>query len=292
MMTPKAAMSAITSPSRPALHPLHEQQRFQALLLKGDAHEAPDDGEAPLLQPGCARGLQVYQQAYRARLVGALQENFPVLLQAMGDASFEALALAYLDAHPSRQPSIRWFGHGLADFMAGPYAEALDHPALVDVARMDWALRAAFDAADDEPLSPAGLAAAAAEEGEALRLRPRASSQLLQLDWAVEPAWAELARHRQAVEAAAESGRPVEADEPELPEPLAHPHALLIWRPGLDTRWRSLEAAEAQLVRAVFEGARLDGLSQCAAEAWGPDEAAGALATWVQQSLQEGWLRG
>ena len=73
---------------------------------------------------------------------------------------------------------------------------------------------------------------------------------------------------------------------------LAGGHALLIWRPGLDTRWRSLEAAEAQLVRAVFEGARLDGLSQCAAEAWGPDEAAGALATWVQQSLQEGWLHG
>ncbi|MFX8055483.1 hypothetical protein ABTK93_19635, partial [Acinetobacter baumannii] len=86
-----------------------------------------------------------------------------------------ALAQAYLAAHPSRHPSIRWFGAALADFMAVAGDELVPHPGLVDLARMDWALRAAFDAAEAPLLQPATLAALSPDDwaGLVLQLHPR-----------------------------------------------------------------------------------------------------------------------
>ena len=90
-----------------------QQSRFQESVLSGDFPEE-------LLQRRggrCAR-LEIYQHAYRARLIDALVDNYPALHRALGDEAFEDLAAAYIAARPSRYRSIRWFGDGLADFVA------------------------------------------------------------------------------------------------------------------------------------------------------------------------------
>lgn len=194
------------------------------------------DVPAGLLRGGGA-GLAIYQHAYRARLREALADNHPALAQALGDDGFAALAQAYLDAHPPTEPSIRWFGRQLADFMAG--WAALPHPALADLARLDWALRQAFDAAALPLLGPAQLAALAPQDWAALRLRLQPAVQLLELQWAVGPAW-------HALNAAREAGQ-----ETELPEPQALAQTLLVWRSGLQPHWRSLAADEAQALRTL-----------------------------------------
>lgn len=221
------------------------------LLLPGPAGQAP--------------AIAVYAQACRLRLVAALRDNFEVLALAMGDQAFDRLALAYLAAQPSRQASIRWFGHRLAAFMdqclaadeqgiAGPCAGLVAHPALADLARMDWALRDAFDAADARPIGRDALAALPPQAWPALRLQMHPSVQLLALQWAVEPAWRALRDARDM---------PTDAS-PGLAAPLAWPHDLLVWREGLDTRWRSLDPAEARLLRAVAGGKAFAGLCEMA----------------------------
>ena len=92
-------------------------------------------------QRGLLRGLGgrepmlgVYQHAYMARLIGALRDNFGVLPQVMGDEAFEALAAEYVSAHPSRHPSIRWFGDQLPAFMQANES-LVPHPALEPQAR-------------------------------------------------------------------------------------------------------------------------------------------------------------
>ena len=35
-----------------------------------------------------------------------------------GPADFDHMARAYIAAHPSRHPSVRWYGRGLADFLS------------------------------------------------------------------------------------------------------------------------------------------------------------------------------
>jgi len=255
---------------------LAQQRGLQAAVLEGRAAEQTLAGL--LSEHHSLARLAVYAHAYRARLLGALRDNYEVLALAMGDAAFDALGHAYIDARPSQQASIRWFGDALADFMDGSYAARLPHAALCDLARMDWALRGAFDAAAATPMTLAHLQALAPEAWAGLPLRPQPSVRVLALDWAVEPVWRALRQHR--------SG----AAEPELPEPLAQAHGLLVWRQGLETRWRSLAAEEAALLQSLLSaGGTFAHLCEAAALAQGPEQAAavalGALQQWLADEL-------
>jgi len=239
---------------------LREQQReLQAAICESSV-------------PGAA-GLAVYREAYAARLVAALRDNYLVLHRAMGDEPFDALARAYLAAHPSPHRSIRWFGDRLAEFMATRMQDEPPHPALTDLARMDWALRAAFDGPDDAPIDAAALRALRPEQWPALVFRLHRCVQILPLAWAIEPAWRVLrAYDPEAGELA-----------PELPAPQAAAHELLIWRQGLETRWRALSPDEAALLRAVAAGRTFEAICALAAE---HTEDAAALVV----GLLQGWL--
>jgi hypothetical protein len=251
-----------------------QQQRQLAAAIR--------DGVEPagLLAGDYATGLAVYRHAYRARLAEALADNYTVLARALGDEAFDALAQAYIAARPSRHPSIRWFGGELASFMAAAGDDLVPHASLADFARMDWALRGAFDAAEAPPLDPATLAALGPDDWAGLVLHLHPSVQRVVLAHAIEPAW------RVLREWEPESG----AAQPELDEPVPHEHTLLAWRQHGETRWRSLEALEATLLQAVAEGAPFALLCERAAASLGDAEAAapavvGALQRWLADGL-------
>jgi hypothetical protein len=222
--------------------------------------------------PAVSGLLHVYQQAYTARLAAALRDNFGVLPRVLGDDAFEALACAYIDAHPSARPSIRWFGDRLPEFMASR-DDLVPHAALVDLARMEWALRSAFDAADAEPLTANELADVPAGDWPALVFRPLPSVQLLALRWNVGSVW-------RALQAAPAS---------DLPEPQALEHTLLIWRKGLEARWRTLDASAARLLKCALHGDAFAELCALAAGEVGDEQAAlhaaGALRGWIADGL-------
>lgn len=246
-----------------------QQQQLRAAIV--------DAAPAPGLLRGREPLLRIYQHAYTARLLGALRDNFGVLPLAMGDEAFDTLALAYLRAHPSQHPSIRWFGHALADFMASQ-SELVAHPAFVDLARMEWALRGAFDAAAAPPLHAAAVAARAPERWPGWVLRFQPSAQLLPMQWCVEPAW-------RALQSAAEE------EAPELEAPEAGEHLLLVWRPELDTRWRSVtHQAEALLLPAAMHGQSFSALCELAAQHVGDERAAAVVVALLQQWVGEGLL--
>ena len=261
------------------MNPVALQQQLAAAIRDG--------GDAATLLAGdFATGLEVYRHAYRARLIAALADNFTVLARALGDEAFDALGRAYLDARPSRHPSIRWFGHELADFMATAGDVLVPHASLVDFARMDWALRGAFDAAEAPALDPVTLAALNPDDWAGLVLHLQPSVQRVTLAYAVEPAWRVL---REWEPPDSESGSD---DQPELPEPVSHEHVLLAWRPGLETRWRSLEPLEAALLDAVATGAPFALLCERAATELGDTEgAAPAVIGLLQRWLADGLLR-
>lgn len=251
-----------------------EQQRRLAAAIRDEADAAD------LLAGDFATGLAVYRHAYRARLAEALADNYTVLARALGDDGFDTLARAYIAAHPSRHPSIRWFGHELADFMAAASDDLVPHASLVDFARMDWALRGAFDAADAPLLDAATLAALSPDGWAGLVLHLHPSAQRVRLGHAIEPAW------RVLREWVPESG----TGQPDLPEPQPHDHMLLAWRQEGETRWRSLEPLEAALLDAVAAQAPFAVLCERAADELGDAEAAapaviGALQRWLADGL-------
>lgn len=222
--------------------------------------------------PAVTGRLDIYQHAYRARLVAALRDNFGVLPKVLGDDGFDTLALAYLHAHPSTHPSIRWFGDRLPEFMAA-HDELVPHAALQDLARMERALRTAFDAADAQPLSVAALSAVPPAAWPMLVFTPLPSVKLLTMAWNIAPVWRALQGD----------------DDPELPEPELLDHHLLVWRAGLETRWRALDPAAARLLAAALRGQTFAELCVLAADEAGEDaaalHAASALRGWLDDGL-------
>jgi len=265
----------------PSIGELARQQRqFKGVVTRLDDGEGADAAGLLRESPGRASLLRVYRHAYLSRLTGALRDNYGTLPQVMGDEAFDALAAAYVQAHPSQHPSIRWFGHRLPEFMA-TREDLVPHPALTDLARMEWALRGAFDAADAPLLAAASLSEVPAEAWGALVLVFHPSVRLLPMHWGVEPLW----RALQGVEP---------GEEPELPEPQAVDHALLVWRPTLETLWRSASSeAEADLLQAALAGEAFGPLCERAARHVGEEQAAstavGALQQWLAEGLLSGW---
>lgn len=220
--------------------------------------------------------LAIYRHAFRARLTAALRENFPVLHQVLGDEAFDEVALGFIAAHPSRQPSIRWFGEELpAHLQVLVGADQLPHASLPDIARMEWALGTAFDAAENAPLSVEQLLAVPPEAWPELRFSAHPSLRLIALDWAVEPLWQALSS----------------SDEAETAAPQAQPHHLLVWRSRDETLWRSLEPYEADLLDAALAGMRFAELCERAATEKG-DQAPASVASYLRQWVEAGLLSG
>lgn len=213
--------------------------------------------------------LGVYREAYRLRLIEALSDDHPALLKLLGAEAFAALTRAYADAHPSRHPSIRWFGAALPDFLrtAAPWAE---RPWLAELAAFERALRDAFDAADAPPVGVEAVAAVPAEAWPRLRLAFLPSLRRLDLSWSVVRTWKEGA----------------------APERLEAPVAWAIWRPQLVTEYRSLDPDEAWALDAAARGAAFaalcEGLLRWHAPEQAPARAAGLLRTWLEQGMLAG----
>lgn len=239
------------------------QQGFQRQVLLGPSQ--------PIALEGITGPLHIYIHAYEARMRQALMANFPVLHRAMGDDEFSALARVYCAARPSQHRSIRWLGDSLVEFLSASPA-LLPHPALLDLARMDWAMRGAFDAADSNCLQLQDLAALAPGDWPTLSLQAVPSLQLLELQWSVEELWHALHADAQA----------------QTREPEPQPHAMLVWRQQLECRWRSIDASEHLALRMVLGKACFAALCEALQEAGdaAPEQRAVALLmAWVSEGL-------
>jgi len=180
--------------------------------------------------------LKVYAEAYRSRLLEVLGKDYPALRAMLGEAEFHRLGSAYIDAHPSSTPSVRWFGRHLARYLK---QEAPRRAVLSELAAFEWAQGEVFDAPDATVLSVEDIARIPASAWPGLRLVLHPAQRRLDLVWNV-PAIA------QAVAAAAKP-----------PRPTAGPARVvwLLWRHVLDIRWRSLEPGEADALDAAHRGA-------------------------------------
>src|SRR3981081_3396810 len=99
------------------------QRDLQSHLLGEATSIAGDIVDAPPL--AVADRLGIYRNAYRARLIEALDDTYPVLHAVLGDEVFVALGEEGGRAHPSVHRSIRWYGGELSEFLRRrpPYAE-------------------------------------------------------------------------------------------------------------------------------------------------------------------------
>ena len=132
--------------------------------------------------------LDIYATAIRLRFLEVLGQDYPGLHALAGAEEFRRLGLAYVEAHPSHHPSIRWFGEHLPAFLrsTAPWRE---QPALAEMAGFEWAKGELLDAADSTVVGVADIAAIPPDRWAGIRPRLKPAVRRLALEWNVPVAW-------------------------------------------------------------------------------------------------------
>jgi len=222
------------------------------------------------------RRLGVYHYSYRARLIECLADDYPSLKIALGEDTFEALCLAYIQQHPSTAPSLNYYGRHMAAFCRQCDLPREPFPSLrgfcADLASLEWALVEVLHAPEAPTLSHHELSLIPPERWPAARLPPSEAARLLRFDYPVNGYFQKLRE-----------------DEPATP-PDPAPSATVVYRQGY-TIWRmNLTPTMAGLLSSLFAGSTL-GEALDAIPTPESDEAAAALEQSVMRWFSE-WVAG
>ncbi len=249
--------------------------------IQGGFHAMLASGAAPLPASGVpsGSGRAVYQNNYRAQLVGCLEESYPLLRTFIGEEAFLHAAAV----HIRRRPPHAWTLDAYADDF-GDTLQALfpDNPDLQELAWIELALGQAFVGPDAAPVAADTLAAIDWDHAR-LQLTPT-----LHLRTAVTNSadlWFALR------DAGAEASGSAAHVVPES-EMLLAPGGLLVWRRGFTSCLRALDAVEFAALTHLQRDGSFVGLCAMLVDRLGEEQgiaSAGAmLADWLGSELITG----
>jgi hypothetical protein len=261
------------------------QRWMQGVIMNAGAAPADEEELRRTLtrsrQLTAAERLAIYHNAYHARLLECLREEFPVLRQALGEETFDAFAFGYLVAYPSRSYTLTQLGTRFAQYLAETCpAEADGGQAgwaafVIDLATLEWTFSEVFDGpgVEGEPLfDAAALAALSPERWLQTRLAPVPCLRLLRLRTPAHEYYA-----------AARDGQ-----EPAPPAP--RDTFLAVTRREYVVRHHALHAAEFAVLGAlVAERPVAEALAGAAGLLAG--DAAALLGGWFQRWAANGFFR-
>ena len=247
------------------------QLRFQDYLI--GINEDIEDDIVSSPNALAKHRLGAYYNAYRIRLIDILAVDYSAIEKHLGRDTFENLALDYLKVFPSQQPSVRWFGQHLSEYL-DKHCDRDDHEFLAEIASFEWAQGLVFDADNEATIFQLeDMAQVPPEAWPTLTIAFKPALQWLDLNWNVSP---------YAVA--------IDGDEP-TPEPHRDdiPLRWLLWRKNRNPNWRSLDVHEAWAIEAAHQGANFaeicEGLCEWVSEDQVAMVAAGLLKQWVSDEL-------
>lgn len=160
---------------------LHEmQQAFAASML----FERDDAICGPIVEDGftAAERLRIYRNTFRSTLTEVLRITYPAVDRLVGRDFFDSAAEQFIQATPPSSAYLNEYGGGFVEFLA-TFQAASTLPYLPDVARFEWALSVAANAADVPALEAQALAAVGPEHHAGLQFEPHPSVRFLALDY-------------------------------------------------------------------------------------------------------------
>jgi len=196
--------------------------------------------------------LEIYNRQYWFRVLGALAEDFPALRSVIGSRAFDAMSVAYLNAHPNRSFTLRNLGSRLSDWLiANPHFAGRRASLAVDVVRIEWAFIEAFDGAEHEPLTIEQIATL--DGSSHLALQPHL--QLVDLEYPVDDLVLNL--HKQEKRQTTEAG--LQHDDQDhapakLPALRRNPTWLAAHRVDFSVYYLRLKRGEFHTLRAISAG--------------------------------------
>ncbi len=214
--------------------------------------------------------LGAYYNAYRIRLIDCLATDFEVLQKEIGEEEFELMILDYLKLYPSSNPSVRWVGSHMVEFL-----QHSTHPQkefLSELALFEWSQGLCFDSADtDHIFNLDDMTQIAAESWPYLSFSFHPSVRWLDLNWNVPPYWIAIDKNEQPPEKSFEES----------------PTRWLMWRKEMSPNWRSMDVAEAWAIEAAFNGSNFAELCEGLLEWIGEDSVAITAASYLKQWITD-----
>ena len=208
------------------------QDLFQKAVLDGD------DTVLSMLMQGATADrrelLNVYRTYYKARLVGVLKNNYPLMHAYLGTHDFEVSAYAYIASCPSRHQNARLYAREFSQFIA----KSGHHKRMADVCELsliELAVNDAFDAAEADGPSAQELQTVMEVGRPHLVFSAHPSVTLLSLTFNAFAIWRAL------------------SGGSEVPPPLMleQMESVFVWRRDTEPLVRTASAEEARVWRAM-----------------------------------------
>ncbi len=219
--------------------------------------------------------LWLYSNSYYARLVEALENDYPVLRVLLGEETFVSLCHEYTRAYPSTYFTLRFFGQYLSQFFRS-HSDFKSKRYTIELAEFEWSFIEAFDAADKKPIAENDIASIPPDAWLALKVTLHPSIRLVKHTQNVVAIWR-----------AVKDKKPL----PKVAE-LAAPDHYLVWRDAstIKTQYRYLQPDEAVALRVVADGGSFVAMCEALAGVIEdqneiPLRAASLLKTWVAAGL-------
>jgi hypothetical protein len=156
---------------------------------------------------GAIQRLEIYANAYFARLSSCLRDEFPAFANAVGDKAFQGFASEYLRSFPSNSYTLSALGRSFPSFLRATRPADLSFESLgptwadflIDLATVERAYSEVFDGPGIEHervADPQDLASLTVEQWLGARLTPAPCLRLLQLSYPVHEYISDVRRGR------------------------------------------------------------------------------------------------
>ena len=162
------------------------QAAFTQALL--DPEQPEPTGLSDGFGAPAGRRFSVYRNNVTVALIDAMAAGFPAVVKLLGEENFRNIAREYARAHPPQSPLMMLYGADFATFLEG-VQPLKRYGYLPDVARLEYALRESYHAADAAPVAPDKLAELPPETLAQARLTLAPALRLLRSPWPVLSIW-------------------------------------------------------------------------------------------------------
>lgn len=216
-----------------------------------DAGLPVPDGLRGAIGDPAGKRFAVYRNNVAVSLTEALITAFPVIYKLVGDEFFRAVVGVFLRQHPPNSPLMMFYGDQFADFLDG-FEPAKQLPYLPDMARVEFAIRHAYHAADATALEPQALQDIAPDDLMESMLQFAPAVQVIRSEW---PIFGIYRANTQA----------------DAPKPRMQPEDILIARPEFDPVVEPLPAGGSTLVNALLRGDTFGAAFEAASQIGGFD---------------------
>jgi hypothetical protein len=235
------------------------QQAFLAEIAAAD-DDVPSAASAP-----ASPGMAIYREAYRSRLLAALETSFERTRQWVGEAAFTAAACHYILTTPPRGWTLDTYGH---DF-AGTLAELFrNDPEVAELAWLEWHLQQAFAARDLPILRAEDLASRGYGEADWANLRFTMAAGFA-CRWVATAAPEIWPRLEDSVTADLAAADPAASS--------TTPRLACVWRSGFRATFQIAAADEAVLIEQLAHGSTFGAIAALTS----PERLGQLLAGWL-----------